>query len=59
MKKRIEKEASVLLIKSMTKKAYKEHIKKVRKDPVPRPAVFADKRYQEKYGLKFSKEESV
>lgn len=40
--------------KTMTKKSWKEYCKKDRGDLMPRPVIFSDKRYKQKY-----KEESI
>ena len=47
--KKIEKDANKYLIRSMTKKSLKEHNSKKRGKLMPRPAVFADKRFRVKH----------
>lgn len=45
----IEKQARNMARKNMTKKAWKRAMNSERKEIMPRPTVFVDKRYSEKY----------
>jgi len=45
----MEKQAKNIARKSMTKKAWKRAMSNDRREMMPRPAVFADKRFVEKY----------
>ena len=52
----MDKKLKKLKEKAMTKKALKEYYKKDRGEAMPRPAVFKDKRYQEKYKISYTTE---